>query len=152
MREIFALEDIFNVMIQLEDHGNRHYVEMQDMTDDLQLKDLFGKLAVQEIAHKALYTKYKNMNIPYERNQVNEEYGAYMDAMLKGTIKFLEQSKDLRDFDHGFDVAINLEKDTILFLTELRRLVDSKYHEAIDQITDEERSHLSALYAYKSKL
>lgn len=152
MREVFALEDIFNVMIELETLGNIHYVEMQEMTDDLQLRELFGLLATQEIAHKELYKKYKNMNIPYERNLVNEEYTLYMDAMLKGTIKFLEESKDIKSFEHGFNVAINLEKDTILFLTEIKRLLDSQYHEAIDNITDQERDHLKALYEYKSRL
>jgi|LGVF01.1.fsa_nt_gb rubrerythrin len=151
MREIFALEDIFNVMIELETLGNVHYVEMQDMTDDLQLKALFGLLATQEMAHKELYTKYKNMNITFERNLVTEEYEDYMDAMLKGTVRFLEQSKEIKNFEHGFEVAINLEKDTILFLTELRRIIAPEYHAAIDNVTDQERNHLKALYDYKSK-
>lgn len=151
MREVFALEDIFNVMIELETLGNIHYVQMQEMTDDLQLKSLFALLATQEIAHKELYTTYKNKNITFERNIVNEEYEAYMDAMLKGTVRFLEESKEIKSFEHGFEVAINLEKDTILFLTELRRIVTPEYYEAIDNVTDQERNHLKALYEYKSK-
>ena len=65
MREVFTLEDIFNVMIELETLGNKHYIEMQDMTTDLELKLLFSQLATQELAHKELYTKYKNMDITF---------------------------------------------------------------------------------------
>lgn len=152
MREVFTLEDIFNIMIELEDLGHHHYIEMQAMTDDYKLKELFGILATQETAHKKLYTKYKNMNITFERNAVSEDYEAYMDSLLKGTVRFLEQSKEINSFEHGINIAINLEKDTILFLTELRRIIDKQYHEAIDNITDQERKHLKSLYDYKAKL
>lgn len=152
MREVFTLEDIFNIMIELETLGNHHYIEMQNMTDDLELRSLFGQLAEQEIAHKALYTSYKHKNITFNQNEANEEYRSYMDALLKGTVQFLEESRVIKDFDHGFGIAVSLEKDTILFLSELRRIIDSAYYEAIDKIINEERKHLEILYAYKSRL
>jgi len=152
MREVFTLEDIFNIMIELETLGHKHYLEMKDMTDDYKLKELFDLLATQETAHKELYTKYKNMNIAFEESKADDEYKAYMDSLLKGTVRFLEASKEINDFEYGFDIAINLEKDTILLLTELRRIIDTSYHEAIDNITDQERNHLKALYNYKANL
>ena len=69
MREVFTLEDIFNVMIELETLGHKHYVEMQEMTDDYKLKELFSLLATQEFKHKEIYTKYKNMNIAFESSK-----------------------------------------------------------------------------------
>lgn len=149
MREVFTLEDIFNVMIELETLGYKHYIQMKEMTDDYKLKELFDLLATQESKHKEIYTKYKNMNITFESSKVDQDYQAYIESLLKGTIRFLEASKEINDFEHGFDIAINLEKDTILFLTELRRIIDTSYHEAIDNITDQERNHLKALYTYK---
>jgi len=148
MRETFSLEDIFNIMIELETLGNKHYMEMQTMTTDLKLKELFGQLAQQEVAHKELYTKYKNLNITFEATNADEEYVSYMDALLAGTVKFLNASREIKNFDHGFDIAINLEKDTILFLSELKRIIEPSYHESIDTILDQERSHLKFLYNY----
>lgn len=151
MQETFSLEDIFNIMIELETLGNKHYVEMQLMTTDLQLKELFGRLAQQEVAHKELYTKYKSMNIAFNASGADESYRSYMEALLKGTVRFLEASQEIKDFDHGFNIAIDLEKDTILFLTELRRIIDPIYYETIDGITEQERSHLKYLYASLEK-
>jgi len=136
MREVFTLENIINIMIELEDFGRHHYIEVKAMTDDYKPKEFIGILATQETAHKKLYAKYKNMNITFERNIVNNEYEAYMDSLLKGTVRFLEQSKEINSFEHGINIAINLEKDTKLFLTELRRIIDRQYHEVIDNITD----------------
>lgn len=150
MRETFSLDDIFNVMIELETLGNKHYIEMQLLTEDLQLKDLFGRLATQETAHKKLYTEFKAKNIAFSATDADEEYKAYMDALLKGTIRFLEESREISDFEHGFNIAINLEKDTILFLTELRRIIDPAYYESIDNITEQERQHLKYLYSYSN--
>ena len=151
MRESFSLEDIFNVMIELETLGNRHYINMQLLTSDLKLKELFGILAEQEMAHKALYTKYKKANIAFNATGADEEYQSYIDALLAGTVRFLKESREIKDFDHGFTIAVNLEKDTILFLTELRRIIDPAYFEAIDGITEQERSHLKYLYSYLNK-
>lgn len=151
MQETFSLEDIFNVMIELEDLGNKHYTEMQLLTQDLELKQLFGILASQEIAHKEIYIKYKNTNITFETSKADSEYQAYIDSLLKGTIRFLKASREIKDFEHGFDIAVNLEKDTILFLSELRRIIEKNYYEAIDNILNQERSHLQSLYNYLDK-
>lgn len=151
MRETFSLEDIFNVMIELESLGNKHYNQMQLMTEDLRLKELFGLLAKQEVAHMELYTEYKNKNIAFNATGTDDEYTSYMDALLAGTVRFLKDSSEFKDFDHGFEIAVNLEKDTILFLTELKRVIDPAYYDAMDAIADQERSHLKYLYEYKSK-
>lgn len=151
MRSTFALEDIFNVMIELESLGQKHYTQLVSMTDDLYLKDLFTKLAVQEDAHKTLYTRFKHDIIHFEKSIVNDEYISYIDAMLKGTVTFLNNHESITDLDTGYKVAINLEKDTILFLNEVKRLVDKKYHNTVDAIIDEERQHLKWLYEYQSK-
>lgn len=151
MQELFSLEDIFNVMIELESLGYEHYIKMETMTKDLKLKALFANLANQEKAHKALYTKYKSESITFDNNKVNDEYTQYMDALLGSTVAFLSRSGEIKDFDHGFDIAVTLEKDTIMFLNEIKSLIGESYSESIDQIIDQEKNHLVALYAYLSK-
>jgi len=46
---------------------------------------------------------------------------------------------------------VNLEKDTILFFSELKRVIDDYYLDAIDNILNQERNHLRSLYAYIEK-
>ncbi len=150
MQELFSLEDVFDVMMELETLGNQHYLEMEKLTSDYQLKALFNGLAKQEMTHKELYAKYKNLHISFETNQLTLEYKDYMDALLKGTIHFLKGSKEIRDLKQGYEIAINLEKDTILFLGEIRGILDSTYYAAIDEVLNQEKSHLKALYKWQS--
>lgn len=150
MHELFSLEDVFNVMIELETLGNTHYLEMEKMTKDYQLKELFSSLAKQELAHRELYTQYKNAHISFESNQISQEYKEYMDSLLFGTIEFLKSSQKINDFEHGFSIAIQLEKDTILFLGEIKGIIEPSYYDAMDAVLNQERNHLKALYKWQS--
>lgn len=152
MSEIFSLEDIFNVMIGLESLGNVHYTNMQSMTDNAKLKVLFEQLAKAELAHKSLYEQFKSQMIAFNHEKVDSEYKEYMEALLNQTIRFLNESREIADFEKGFDISVQLEKDTILFLNELRGIVDTSYYDAIDQVIVQEQSHLTSLYKYKSTI
>lgn len=150
MQELFSLEDVFDVMIELETLGNKHYLEMEKRTNDYHLKELFSGLAKQEMTHKELYSKYKNRHISFETNQLTLEYKEYMDELLKGTIHFLKGNQEINDFKHGFEIAIQLEKDTILFLGEIKGIIDPTYYAAIDEVLSQERNHLKTLYKWRS--
>lgn len=152
MSELFSLEDIFNVMIELEALGNIHYSNMKDMTDNAKLKVLFEQLAKAELAHKELYKKFKKEIINFKHEKVDEEYKEYIAVLLRQTVQFLDESRSVSDFEKGFNISIQLEKDTILFLNEIRSVVESTYYGAIDQVIEQEKSHLKSLYEYKEKI
>lgn len=75
-----------------------------------------------------------------------------MVVLLKQTIRFLHESSNISDFDTGFEIAVRLEKDTILFLNELRSIVDASFYEAIDHVISQEQSHLKALYQFEKMI
>lgn len=152
MSEIFSLEDIFNVMIELESLGHSHYNKMKDMTENSKLKVLFEGLAKAELAHKKLYMDFKSDIINFNHEKVDEEYKEYIEMLLSETVGFLNESRDVSDFEEGFNISVQLEKDTILFLNEIRSIVEPKYHEAIDMVISEERNHLKSLYKFKDKI
>lgn len=152
MSELFSLEDIFNVMIELESLGNIHYGRMKGMTDNAKLKVLFEQLAAAELAHKELYTKFKFEIVNFNQEKVNEEYREYMRALLSQTIQFLNANREVTDFEKGFELAVSLEKDTILFLNELRSIVDASFYKSIDQVIAQEQGHLRALYQFEKNI
>lgn len=152
MSELFSLEDIFNVMIELEALGNIHYSNMKDMTDNAKLKVLFEQLAKAELAHKELYKKFKKEIISFKHEKVDEEYKEYIAVLLRQTVQFLDESRSVSDFEKGFNISIQLEKDTILFLNEIRSVLESTYYGAIDKVIEQEKSHLKSLYEYKEKI
>lgn len=56
------------------------------------------------------------------------------------------------DLEDAVCQSVTLEKDTILFLMEMQRIVLDEYSDQIDKLIDEERSHLQYLYAYLDAL
>lgn len=149
MQEIFLLEDLLNGLIELETLGNDHYTQMAEMVVNHELKDLFTLLAKQENAHKEIYKGYKENKINFANNEVSDEYQAYIEVLLKNTISFLKERKKIDDFESGFEMAILLEKETLLFLSEMKQVLTQECHPEIDLIMDQERSHLRYLLAYK---
>lgn len=149
MQEIFLLEDVLNVLIELENLGSVHYHKMAEMTEDSELKGLFARLSVQELAHKEIYEDYKKQKINFEEQTLLSDYKDYMDALLKNAITFLNTHMNFKDFKDGFEIAVKLEKETLLFLSEIKVILGKAHHEAIDKLMNEERKHLRFLLNYK---
>lgn len=146
MNETFRLEDVLNVLIELETLGNKNYLFMAGQTENPKLHDFFEILANQELKHKAIYESFKKEFINFEHNEVTEEYHEYMRVLLENSIRILNKIGDINDLLLSYDMAITLEKDTILMLIEFKNLIPETYHKDIDKLINEERAHLKFLY------
>lgn len=150
MQEIFSIEDVINVMIELETCGNEHYLSLSKQTQSEELKNLFLNLANAEQKHKLRYEKFKKEILNFEHENVSDDYEAYMLSLLKQTIRFLNETRNQINVEEGFLLAIQLEKDTILFLMELKSMIGQQFNADMEQIISEERGHLKLLYQYQS--
>ena len=150
MQEIFSVEDVINVMIELETRGNEHYLSLSKQTQIETLKKLFMNLANAEQKHKLRYENFKKEILNFEHENVSDDYEAYMLSLLKQTIRFLNETRNQINVEEGFLLAIQLEKDTILFLMELKSMIGQQFNADMEQIISEERGHLKLLYQYQS--
>lgn len=150
MQEIFSIEDVINVMIELETCGNEHYLSLSKQTQSEELKNLFLNLANAEQKHKLRYENFKKEILNFEHENVSDDYEAYMLSLLKQTIRFLNETRNQINIEEGFLLAIQLEKDTILFLMELKSMIGQQFNADMEQIISEERGHLKLLYQYQS--
>ena len=150
MQEIFSVEDVINVMIELETRGNEHYLSLSKQTQSEELKNLFLNLANAEQKHKLRYENFKKEILNFEHENVSDDYEAYMLSLLKQTIRFLNETRNQINVEEGFLLAIQLEKDTILFLMELKSMIGQQFNADMEQIISEERGHLKLLYQYQS--
>ena len=150
MQEIFSIEDVINVMIELETCGNEHYLSLSKQTQSEELKNLFLNLANAEQKHKLRYENFKKEILNFEHENVSDDYEAYMLSLLKQTIRFLNETRNQINVEEGFLLAIQLEKDTILFLMELKSMIGQQFNADMEQIISEERGHLKLLYQYQS--
>lgn len=148
MQESFSLEDVINVMIELEVCGNEHYLFLAGQTTDESMRKLFLSLANAEKNHKIKYEHFKKDILFFEHETVSYEYQNYIISLLKRTIQFLTASIKQNSIEEGVQVAIQLEKDTILFLVELKSMVGQKFSTEMEQIILEEQEHLKLLNQY----
>ena len=88
----------------------------------------------------------------FEHENVSDDYEAYMLSLLKQTIRFLNETRNQINIEEGFLLAIQLEKDTILFLLELKSMIGQQFNAEMEQIISEERGHLKLLYQYQNHL
>ena len=150
MQEIFSVEDVINVIIELETRGNEHYLSLSKQTQIETLKKLFMNLANAEQKHKLRYENLKKEILNFEHEDLSDDYEAYILSLLKQTIRFLNETRTQMNVDEGFRIAIQLEKDTILFLMELKSMIGQQFDADMEQIISEERGHLKLLYQYQS--
>ncbi|WP_430884564.1 ferritin family protein [Fusibacter sp. JL216-2] len=144
MSERFILEDLLNGLIELEDTGNKLYTSLSEKTLSDDVSSLFKKLADQEMKHKEIYQSYKMSLVPKEI--VDEDYLSYIKVMLQKNIQFLNIIKAPNDLEASICQAVQLEKDTIIFLMEMKKITRSHHQTEIDEIIAEERKHLQYLY------
>lgn len=144
MSEKFILEDLLNALIELESTGNSLYTELSERVENKEVADLFSLLARQELKHKEIYTGYKSSLVAKE--EVDDTYLAYVKVMLEKNIKFLSTTAAPEDLHGSVCQAVQLEKDTVLFLLEMKKIISEHHHKEIDEIIDEERKHLQYLY------
>lgn len=144
MRETFMISDVLNVLISLESKGAENYRQMAELSEDSRLSTLFEALAAREIEHKHIYEHFRNA-LEFEAVDVMA-YTEYAEALLESQIQFLSAEVPM-DFEKGFWMAVQLEKDTIFFLTHLRDLVSSQYQSQVDPLIQEEKGHLVRLMA-----
>jgi len=152
MQEIFLLEDLLDVLIDIEIMGQRQYKALANQVKEETLKELFKALAKQEAAHEKLYKSLKDQYVNYKTSDVDEEYMAYLDALIKDNIDFMKQKKEVMNQEEAFDMAFRLEKDTILFLREAQKHLPEEEHDKIDGLVAQEQSHIVMLRQYRSQM
>lgn len=149
MNASFQMEDLFNVLIELETKGSENYEYLASKTDDQRMIGFFLNLAKQELRHKVIYEGYKKEFLVFEESEITPEYKEYMSVLLHNSISILNQKEVSKDSLIAYDMAITLEKDTILFLSEMKNIIPVSMHKKIDILMNEERQHLKFLYENK---
>lgn len=159
MQTSFNIEDLFEAIIAIETVGHKNYKRLSAHTEDPQLKRYFTSLAEMELKHHAIFTEMKKSVVHFPTPNLDTDYADYLRSLLANTLRFVKlfevqmvNPEVFSDFDLAFDLAVGLEKDAILFLTEMKQVLDSSHRPVLNTLIDEERSHLKYLYDYRTSV
>ena len=151
IQTITSAEPAINFAITLEQRGRDFYRDLYERLADAKLKTLFSFLAAAEEKHLGIYRQLLDTvsQGAFQQVKLVGEYGRFIDVLCSEITDHLSVSDDMSLSDY-IEMALTLEKDTLLAFNEIKTMFDGKEKEAIQKICDEEKSHIVRIHEYKS--
>ncbi len=144
---------LLNNAVRVERDGYRFYLHLAKSVSDKRLMDLFHLFAEDELRHEHAFRKMIEEAV-LSPGGMEDEAEALLKHFLEDMRQFGERQvkKALEgelDREALLEVAIQLEKDSILFYSSLKPHLSSESREVFESIIDEELRHLSRLFAIR---
>ena len=157
----FNADEILDLAIRIEDNGSRFYRKAAELQSDSKNRGMLENLASMEDNHKLTFETMKAHISDAEKTATVfdplDESAQYLSAMAdshggEGSPTVADSLTGEESMSEIIDIAIGLEKESILFYLGLKDMVPPKYgQDKIDQIILEERRHVIQLTAFRKK-
>ncbi len=158
----FNAAEVFNIAIAIEENGKRFYEHAQQLIDDHEVKSLFAELALQEVEHRDRFQSLKEQ-LPVRAGSPtvwdpDNEVDKYIKMLADQHVFVSDESFDtqlarIKDVKDALRVAIEFEKDSVIFFLTMQEETDSqKGREFINLLVKEEQEHLRRLSLQLNRL
>ncbi|MBN2019652.1 MAG: ferritin family protein [Sedimentisphaerales bacterium] len=150
----FNLDEIFEMAEQIERNAAKFYHEASKKASDKKIIKTFIDLAAMEDGHMKTFQDMRKALSPEEKDTTafdpENQAVLYLQAMAdshgtegkKERDVMLTGSESLREV---FEIAITAEKNSVVFYTALKELVEQTGRDKVDTIINEELGHLALL-------
>ncbi|NLC77268.1 MAG: ferritin family protein [Clostridia bacterium] len=158
MWKIFKGAEIAEFAVRIEQNGYTFYDKAAAHIQNPAARELLDFLKEEELKHEKLFRDLMGTLTPANLRETYEgEYEEYLKALVDnhvfGAVGSAEKALSrLADEIDVINTAIGFEKDTILFFRELLDLVSEKDRQVVEQLIEEEKSHLRKLAIIKGEL
>ncbi len=153
----FSAAQLVEIAIQTEQAGYAFYQAAVEATDSPQVRALCEWLAGEEEVHERLFQEIKqDLEPPEMLEEWPGEKTEFINALVGS--RFLPKPEEaealVKDMSAQgiLDFALNFEKDTIIFLYEMRDMVAAGDTEQVNLIIAEEKAHVSRILKAKAAL
>jgi len=150
---------IYEMALLIEQKGHDFYRNMAHSTTNVHLKDGYNWLANEERKHIKNFEQLRTLIEKIDTNALDnwDEVSLYFKALIDTNVfpdstEGNSLAQELKDEIGAIHISISFEKDTILFLQELSRLVSHKDQKLIENLIEEEKSHISKLFQMKKEI
>ncbi len=159
MAKKVSCNEVFEMALQIEHLGYDFYKTMADNATNVQLKNGYSQLAEEEKKHIAIFKQLRHSIEQIDIDRLNnwDEVSIYFKALIDTHV--LPTSKDknsliqeLKDEIGAIHISISVEKDTILFLQEIKRWLENEDVKKIERLIVEEKSHILKLLQMKKEI
>ncbi len=159
MKERFSNLEVMKMAKDIEQRGRDFYLKQKEATDNPELKSLFTKLADDEQDHYDRFvelTKKIDADPKKAEYLYEEEVSAYFNYLIEYSVfpptVGSESAKALENMDRAIRLAIQAEKDSILFYREMYDYNQGDTLEVLEKLISEEKQHLRDLSHYAEEM
>jgi rubrerythrin len=151
--ERFSIREAVEQAVQTEKLGYQFYTTVAEkFVKDEGLNKLFTTLAQKELRHEKTFKEL--LEIVKDEEPVDwEEAEQYLRAIVEsefflGKNRSLPSMKNVKTVEDAVNFALGFEKETLLYFYGIRDAVKEK--EVVEEIINEERSHIMWLNRFRS--
>lgn len=139
--------------VKVERDGYRFYTHLAKMMPEKQMMDLFHLFAEDELRHEMTFKNMMAEIAVGSRGEIRSQL-PLLERFLRDMEQFGSEKVDEALKGEGssvdlIDIAIQLEKDSILFYSSLKKNLSEEAQKVLEEIVDEEFRHLSRLFAIR---
>ncbi|HUV39548.1 MAG TPA: ferritin family protein [Planctomycetota bacterium] len=151
MAGMFDVRELVKVAVSDEKTGVVFYTEAAAKTKDAKLRGTFEKLAEEERGHEKHFRgMLEQMGDVKPPEQYSGEYTAYLESLTSDRAfpddaAAVEAVKRCSSDLEVLDLALSIERDTLILMEEMQKLVAERDRRIVETLADEERSHIVAL-------
>lgn len=155
----FSGQELLEIAIGMERNGIAFYDVLAKSTENAEVRAVYDYLAGEERKHVLVFQDMlRSLGQECEPPEVcTEEYAAYLKALLDSKVfsdeaMAREEARKVSSDTEALEIAMTVEKDSILFYSEMRGLIRRRDREVVGKVIAEERSHLMQFSALREKL
>lgn len=159
MARFFSAADIVEVAVEIERRGHTVYMKAAGACNDSRVKQFLQFFASEESRHQGIFEKMAArlgpVKIPPQSDA--SEYMEYLHSLLDQHELFAGKSPgrllaEAGNMAAAIELAMRIEKDTILFFSEMQQLIPPGERSVVRECIEEERSHFRQLNDMQAKL
>jgi rubrerythrin len=158
----FNADEAFEMAIRIEENGARFYRTASELRSDSQNREMLEKLSTMEDHHKLTFEQMREDLSEADKTATvfdpENESSKYLSAMAdahggEGSPAAVNSLTGKESITEIIDIAIGLEKESILFYIGLKDMIPPRYgRDKIENIIKEERKHIIQLNAVRTSL
>jgi len=151
----FSVCEIVELGTQIEKNGYDFYKTLEETVKDKAASKVFKCLAEEEQGHIETFKKLFRKTCEYNpEGAYPDEYFSFMRVFASQYVftrsgRGKELALKVNDMEAGINMGIQAEKDSIIFYEEMRKYVRKDDRDVINELIQEEKSHLVKLCGLK---
>jgi rubrerythrin len=155
---LFAVAELLDMAVKDEETGIAFYRALAEATTSEHVKEQCLAISRQEEGHAKRFRKMVEEVGQYQSaEEYPGQYEDYVRSLLESRAfpdpgKAAQKAREAASDADALDTAMRLERDTLLFLQEMKNFVPQTHTEYVDEIIGEERGHLTDLTRLKASL